>query len=291
MLDKIFEGLIFEWRDGRTYHLGIDSSDLTSYILTMGSRGRLEITGEYIDVVDRGGSRLEWIRGFYRDIAVYAFTSGMGASSAAIAYTEVFKKLYDGIRHGYIIRIGTSGILDKFIERYSLVIPNSIVRNEHVSEYIVPMGYPSDVDAIIYLTALQTAIDYGYKLGENLYIGKVETKDDLYFQEGFHNSPYKERIIQVYKALSNMGVLATEMELSILPILRDYFRYLAKKDNIEFRVYVGGILLTLGGELDKDELTEYEYKLVRIGLETLYNINKFLRGDYNIENILRFIST
>ena len=289
MIEKIFDGLIFEWRDGRAYHLDIDIEDVTSYILTMGSQKRLEKLREYIELVDEGGSRLNWIKGFYKDISIFAFTSGMGPSSAAIAFTEVFKKLYDGVRQGYIIRIGTAGAVDKSIPRYSLVVPNAAVRNEHISRYIVPASYPSDMDPIIYLTALQTAMDNGYVFGENLFLGKVETKDDLYFQEGFHNSPLYERLRQVYIALDRMGVLATEMEISLLPILRDYFRKKAIIDNIKFNVYVGGILLTLGGELDRDELVKKEEALISIGLETLYNINRFLKGEYNIENILRFI--
>ena len=291
MIDKMFEGLIFEWKDGRAYHLDIDANDVTSYILTMGSHKRLEKIRECIEVVDEGGSRLTWIKGFYKDILIFAFNSGMGPSSAAIAFTEVLKKLYEGVRQGYIIRIGTAGALDKSIPRYSLVIPKAAVRNEHVSRYIVPASYPSDMDPVIYLTALQTALDNGFKLGENLFIGKVETKDDLYFQEGFHNSPLSDRLRQEYNAFERMGVLATEMEVSLLPILRDYFKGLARRDGLEFHLYVGGILLTIGGELEREKISEEEDALVKIGLETLYNINRFLRGEYNIENILRYIST
>ena len=291
MNEKIFEGMIFEWDDGRSYHLNIGSDDLTSFILTMGSNERLESLKNYLELLDEGGSRLKWVKGYYKDVAIFAFSSGMGPASASIAYTEVFKKLYDGIRHGYIIRIGTSGAIDKSIPRYSIIVPNAAVRNEHVSRYIAPEGYPSEMDPIIYLTALQTALDKGYKLGENLFIGKVETKDDLYFQEGFHNSPYSQRLSEEYIVLRRLGVLASEMEVSLLPIIRDYFKALAKNEDLRYNVYVGGILLTIGGRLKRDELMEREKALIELGLETLNNINRFLRGEYNIENILRFISS
>jgi len=289
-MKKIFEGLIFEWIDGRTYHLGISDTDISSFILTMGSNRRLESVRDKLDVLREGGERLNWVLGYYRDILIFAFNSGMGVGSASIAYTEVLKKVLDNALTSYIVRIGTAGSLNPEVKEYSIVIADAAVRNEHASTNIIYPEYPSNMDPIIYLTALSTSIEHGYKMGENLFLGKVETKDDLYFQEGFHNSPLNRYLEERYEAYMRMGVLASEMEVSILPILRDYFKSISKSMGINIGIYVGGIFLILGENKDKEEIAREEDKLIHIGLDTLYNIDKFFKGEYRLDNILRYIS-
>jgi len=112
------------------------------------------------------------------------------------------------------------------------------------------------MDPVVYLSLLGSAVSRGWTIGRNLFLGKVETKDDLYFQEGFHNSPQGEESMRRYRAMRDMGVLATEMEASSLPILRDYFRR-----RFGARIFVGAAFLILRG-LD-ERLMEMERELER----------------------------
>ena len=282
-MEKIFEGLIFEYSDGRTYHLGIRGDEVSTYILTMGSARRLEMLGELLEDARRGGERLNWVSGYYGDIKVFGFTTGMGIGSALISVTEALKKISEGVGQAYMVRLGTAGALQD-IPRYSIVVASSVVRNEAGTSHIIFPGYPADMDPAVYLSLLDSAVSRGWVLGRNLFLGKVETKDDLYFQEGFHNSPQGEESRRRYRAMREMGVLATEMEASSLPILRDYFR-----KRFGAKVFVGAALLILRG-ID-ERLGDMERELVMIGLEGLSRLDRFLRGEASLDNILRYISS
>jgi len=282
-LEKIFEGLIFEYGDGRTYHLGIRGEEVSTYMLTMGSGKRLDMLGELLEETRRGGERLSWVSGYYGDIKVFGFTTGMGIGSALIGVTEALKKVSETVGHAYVVRLGTAGALQE-IPRYSIVVASSAVRNESGTGHIIFRGYPADMDPVVYLSLLGSAVSRGWTIGRNLFLGKVETKDDLYFQEGFHNSPQGEESMRRYRAMRDMGVLATEMEASSLPILRDYFRR-----RFGARIFVGAAFLILRG-LD-ERLMEMERELLLVGLEGLVMLDRFLRGETSLDNILRYISS
>jgi len=283
MIEKIFDGHIFEYPDGRTYHLGIRGEEISTYMLTMGSESRLKKVYNRLEEPIEGGERLRWVSGYYGDIKVFAFSSGMGVGSALITISEALKKVSDSMGHTYLIRIGTAGPLQE-IPKYSIVVAKSVVRNESGTRHIVFGEYPADMDPIVYLSTLKSAIRHGYTYGRNLFLGKVETKDDLYYQEGFHNSPVGNINKARYEAMSMMGVLATDMEASTLPILRDYFNTRYKT-----RIYVGAVLLILKGI--EEDIGGREEILVDIGLDALATIDRFLKGEDEVTDVLRFISS
>ncbi len=280
---RFFDGLVFEFGDGRTYHLGLEGREVSSYILTMGSGRRLEMLVDMLEDPVSGGERLSWVYGYYRDLKVFAFSSGMGIGSMLISLTEVLKKVVDGVGHAYVVRLGTAGALQD-IPRYSIVVAKSVVRNEAGTSHIIFPSYPADMDPIVYLSLLKSATQHGYVIGRNLFLGKVETKDDLYFQEGFHNSPVGEVNRMKYMAMKDMGVLASEMEASSLPILRDYFN-----SRFGAKIFVGAALLILKGF--DEQLRKKEETLLKVGLDALTILDNFLKGEDELSNILRFISS
>ena len=288
-MKKFFEGLIFEWSDGKAYHLEIDEKDIAPYILNAGSPSRVESIGNLLSDTKlyRPRRGLIWVRGFYRDIPIFAFTSGMGPSSMAITLAEVMYKLCESVGHGYIVRVGTSGAMQKYIKPYSLIVADSVVRDESTSAKVIYPEYPASMDPIIYLSLIKAALENGYKYQENLFLGTIQSKDDLYFYEGFHNSPIGGYSRERFKALSGMGVLASEMEASILPIYRDYFRERYRSMGKNVRLYVGTLLTTLKSPMDRDDLDRAEYKVIKVALDALYIIDRFRSGEVNLDDVLR----
>ena len=292
-LDNIYEGLIFRWKNGKAYHLDIDESDISSYIITSGSSSRIKALANYLEdpmvrEIDRG---FTIVKGFYNEIQIFGFSSGIGPSSMAITLSEALYYISRSSGLAYIIRVGTAGPLQEYIDKYSIVVADSVVRDESTSSRIIYPEYPAKMDPIIYLSLLESAYRHGYMLDKNLFLGTIHSKDDLYYYEGYQNSPIKDYNRERFEAFKIMGVLATEMESSILPILRDYFKSRFRRENRNIGIYVGSILLILKDEFDKKVLRENEYKLLKISLDSLKIIDDFIKGKESLENIFRWVST
>jgi len=288
-MKKFYEDLIFRWQDGEAYHLEMKEEDITLYILNAGSPKRIEILSALLETpeihVPRRG--LTWVRGYYKDIEVMGFTSGMGVGSMGITLMEVMTLGLKKNEKVHIIRVGTSGPFQPYIPPFSLIIPTAVVRDESATDKVIYREYPADMDPIIYLSLFKTAVNKGYKPGENLFIGKTHSKDDLYFYEGFHNSPIGEEHKTRFQAFKEMGVLATEMEASLLPIYRDYFNVMAKDKGFKTRFYVGGLFTTLKSPMSKEQLTQVEEKIVKLALESMVTIDKFWKGHESLDMALR----
>lgn len=290
----VFNDIIFKWKDGRTYHLDIEKDFISSYILTAGSPSRIKLLSNYLEDVEiREGSRgLIVVRGVYKDLLVTGFSSGMGPSSMAITLSEVLYTLINNTNLGFIIRMGTAGAVQEYIPKNSIVVAKSVVRDESTSNRIIFPEYPAEMDPVVYLSLLKSAYEHGYTFEKNLFIGTIQSKDDLYYYEGFQNSPLETINRERFKALERMGVLATEMEASILPILRDYFKeYYRRRFGGSIGLYVGAILLILKDELDREEMQANEDRLVKISLDALRIIDEFIKGSESLDNVLRWISS
>jgi hypothetical protein len=133
-------------------------------------------------------------------------------------------------------------------------------------------------------------VKHGYKFGEDLFLGKVQSKDDLYFYEGFHNSPLKDVNRERFRALKDMGTLATEMEASILPIYRDLFIERYRGEGKKIRINVGVLLTTLKSPMDMEMLNNVEKRLGLIALDGLYIIHRFREGMETLDDILKLIN-
>ena len=292
-MENIYNGLVFKWRDGRSYHLDLDRSMVSSYILTAGSPERIKLLENYLeDVKIREYRGFLTLNGVYKGILVTGFSSGIGPSSTSIALTEILNLLTSYSNIGFIIRMGTGGPIQDYIPGWSLIVANSVVRDESTTRRIIYPEYPAYMDPIIYLSLLKSSYNHGYVMDRNLFLGIIHSKDNLYFYEGFHNSPLKEDNMRRFKAFKDMGILATEMESSILPVLRDYFKARYKREvDREIGLYVGSILLILKNKFEKKVFRENEVKLVEVSLDALKIIDGFMKGEESLDNMLRWVSS
>jgi uridine phosphorylase len=85
----------------------------------------------------------------------------------------------------------------------------------------------------MHLAALAAAKGCGWKWHENLWSGIIHVKDELYFTESPEGSPLGQSRTALLEAYQQLGVLATEMEFSVLTILADLMNRREEKRHID----------------------------------------------------------
>ncbi len=147
-------------------------------------------------------------------VDVASVSTGMGCPTLSIIMTELIML---GVR--LFIRVGTAGSLQKSqLKTGSLVIATGGVRDEGASSRYIDPCYPAVADLDM-TTALQRAALSSGK-GSHTYTGLVHAKDALYGVE-FGHGPLASENEAFLNRLSEMGVLASDMETSHLFVLSD----------------------------------------------------------------------
>jgi len=122
------------------YHLSINSA--FPNVLSAGSPGRIRKIAGYLDTEyesiesERG---LVTIHGRYKDIPITAFSTGMGPASVSITLPEVIEACDDD--NMKIIRLGTSGALQKNLNIGDFVATTWVERAETTCDKIMYPGY------------------------------------------------------------------------------------------------------------------------------------------------------
>lgn len=248
----------------KLYHLGLSRGDLPNRVLLSGSRKRVIRISELI-----GGELMEEGRqlvtiGSYRGVEVAAVDTGMGPSSASIVARETIEAMKG---EGILIRVGTCGSLQPIVEVGHLVVSKAVVRDEQVSRKIagdIPLlSHEEVLDALV-----KAAERAGYRAGKDLHVGMTHTKDSLYEFEDPDLSVNPEEGRKRLKYLNEMGVLATEMEFSVILALAHWYNL--RGGNLR----AGGIFLVvspfvLGGfAFERPDQRD----LIKIALEALISI-------------------
>jgi len=138
--------------------------------------------------------------GAYEGRPLTVCSHGVGAPGAAIAFEEL---IVAGARR--ILRVGTCGGLQPYVNDGHLVIAVAAVQNTGYVREIAPQGYPAVADPRSTI-ALQRAAG---KSDLTVYSGLVLTRDAFY---GGVQAPR----LPDYKTMSAANVLAVEMECAAL---------------------------------------------------------------------------
>lgn len=202
-------------------------------------------------------------------IDVASISTGMGVSSMEIILSEL---IFFGARR--FLRIGTCGSLQPSSIRVpSAIVVTGAVRDEKASSDYAPIEVPAiaTTEYVEYLK--KAAIQSNW--GENTFCGIVHCKSTLYGRE-FGFSPLKDEHDAYIKNLSELGILATEMESSLLfilglchnkaihPITQDTSA--GKQD-----VSVGALLAVIGDDQPFSEAKELKVKSVDKIIEIALN--------------------
>ena len=191
-------------------HLGIDHT-LAQHAIITGSPERVP------DIVKclGGGRELTNRRGLLcwesscGEQATLVVATGIGAPATAIVVEELAEL---GVHT--IIRLGTCGALQKDIDPGSLVVPTGCVREEGTTQQYIDLSFPAVPDFQL-TNILMNELSNNDR---SFYFGVIHCKDSYYLEK-----PGKQLLPEVtgmhWEALRRAGVVATEMESSVLFIL------------------------------------------------------------------------
>ncbi|MEN9579171.1 MAG: hypothetical protein RJA70_2180 [Pseudomonadota bacterium] len=214
------------------------------YLLLPGSRSRAaKIAEQFSDVSIKQHSRGHDLYtgtisrdGMTLDVGVIA--TGMGCPSIDLIVTELI-----GLGAKVLLRVGTSGSLQKHVKTGDVVVATAAVRDEGASDNYLPREIPALAAWPLVVASL--AASQQAKLNGRVHFGAVHTKDTLYGRE-FKWGPLHEEHARYNKLLTLSGVLASEMECAHLFVLGQ----LGKQAAGEVPVLAGGVLAVIG---DHDE--------------------------------------
>lgn len=196
------------------YHLGFGPEDLdegTTIALLSGDPGRSElIATEHLN----DGRTLARNRGLDAFAArlpdgspVVCATSGMGAPSASIVVNELVQAGIDTV-----IRIGTSGSIQRHVSSGSVVIASAALTNQGAALDVAPAAYPAAADPFL-TVALAGAAD---RLGVDHHVGVIASVDSFYEgqerTESSANPHLLRRLRGMIDEYADLGILSFEME-------------------------------------------------------------------------------
>ena len=197
MLDKSQVGI-----GVRQFHIGVAPGEVSTVALLPGDPFRVSLIAEHLSDVREIAHQREHrtVVGTYQGHAITATSTGMGCPSTAIAVEELAR-----VGVTTMIRVGSTGALQRGINPGDLVVSEGSFRNDGTTDGYVPKGYPAVPDLPITLQlaseahALAEGQDFAVHSGFNV-------TDDAFYAE----SP------EWTAQMSGLGMLNVEMESSAL---------------------------------------------------------------------------
>ena len=145
-----YQATRLENNSGKMWHIGLDENDIAKHVILPGDPARCEMIAKYFDTaelksVSRGNPTYT---GKYNDTEVSVMSTGMGGTAVAICVEELKQ-----IGAKTLIRMGTSGSLQKDIPEGSFVICTAAVRGDGTTPEYIPIEYPAvaDIDVVVAL--------------------------------------------------------------------------------------------------------------------------------------------
>lgn len=180
-------------------HIQCNSMDGAKYAILPGDPARVDRIKAFLtETRDIAYNReMKSVSGYYKGVKVMAVSTGMGGASTGIAVEELRNI---GVTH--MIRIGSSGALQKNIQLGELVIVSGAVRDDGASRAYVGEQYPAIPDPRLMMTMIQVAEE----LDIPFQIGRARSHDSFYTDD--------EASIDRY--WSKKGILAADMETAAL---------------------------------------------------------------------------
>lgn len=138
--------------------------------------------------------------GLYRGTSVTVASHGVGAAGAAVCFEELIKA---GAQ--IIIRVGTAGSLTPSIVDGDLIVATGAVREDGVTDQLVPRSFPAISDSQIADTLYAVAQEKGVRAGKGIVLSLGA------FYPGILPLPNS--------LMSKAGVIGVEMEVSALLVI------------------------------------------------------------------------
>ncbi|MDO9546813.1 MAG: nucleoside phosphorylase [Pelolinea sp.] len=190
---------------GRQHHIDMGKGDIAPTVLIPGDPGRVEVFASLMDDAKKIAEKREYITytGTKDGTPISCTSTGLGTPPTAIGVEELIR-----IGAKNIIRIGTCGAIQSFLEPGHMIIATGAVRGEHTSEELISMEYPAVADYRV----VRALVDACEKLDLPYHLGIIRTHDAFYLESPWALGDYRARL----KPWVDMGVLALENESSTL---------------------------------------------------------------------------
>ncbi|MBT4160622.1 MAG: nucleoside phosphorylase [Gammaproteobacteria bacterium] len=205
--------------------LNIEGTEIPERILVVGDPGRLDKVKIFLDDVKEISKNREYhsITGNYDGVHIGAVSHGVGSAGAGACFEEICRA---GATR--IIRAGSAGGLQQGIGAGDIVIARAAVREDGLSNKLVPAGYPAVATPDIVIAMRDAATSLTIDAHEGL----ILTSDMFYPHDVLGSDlPLWQRA----------GVTAVEMEAATLFVVCGLHR-----------VEAGAVLAIDGNPLDQD---------------------------------------
>lgn len=189
----------------RQHHIDMIKGDIAPTVLIPGDPGRVQVFAGLMDEAEKVAEKREYITytGTKDGIPISCTSTGLGCPPTAIGVEELIR-----IGAKNIIRIGTCGAIQSFLEPGHMIIATGSVRGEHTSEEFISMEYPAVADYRV----VRALVDACEKLGLPYHLGIIRSHDAFYMESPWAVGDFRARL----KPWVDMGVLALENEASTL---------------------------------------------------------------------------
>lgn len=177
----------------------IPSSGLPPYALVVGDPARAGLVAKLLDDAEQIGNNREYVTyaGTWRGVPVVVSSHGVGGPGAVCLFAELAEA---GVHT--VIRLGTAGAMARGIGDGDLVVAEAAVRDDGVTQQLVPAEFPASATPEVVLALQGAAREHAAPYHR----GTVWTR--AAFLPGVLELP----MVPYQRA----GVLAIEMELSAL---------------------------------------------------------------------------
>ncbi|MFO8241010.1 MAG: hypothetical protein R6T90_08435 [Dissulfuribacterales bacterium] len=239
-----------------TKEYGLEPEFVSSHALVVGDPERADKAAGLLSDPETVWNKREYrvFTGDYKGKKVTIASHGVGASGAAVMFERLFKK---GVKT--IIRAGTCGALVAGVPDGGIIIGTGAIRDDGLSQNMIPMEYPAVSDCQVTQVLQETAQTLNHEISS---VGIILT-DGLYFPY-----PYVESKIDMW---AELGAVAIEMEFATLLIQASIHKARA-----------GGIFVSDGNVIeepdpwavnpDQEVVARGKEKMIEIALEALVKL-------------------
>ena len=214
----------------RQYHIECSPGDVGRYVLLPGDPGRVPLIASFLEGAEKIAQHREYTTytGWVDGEKVSVTSTGIGGPSTAIAVEELAM-----IGADTFIRVGTSGLMQPFMESEDLVVVSGAVRDEGTASHYMPMAFPAIADLDVVESLRQACVARGLRH----HVGLSHSKDSFYAEVQPDRMPMPEHLKQNWNAWVMGGVLCSEMEAAALFVVASVLRKRA-----------GGLMIALNRE-------------------------------------------
>ncbi len=203
----------------KPYHIGIDKDDIkgANVALLTGDPGRVEKIASFLDDATKVCVAREYTSylGYYNKKPILVISTGMGGPSTAICVEELAQIGIDTL-----IRIGTSGGMQRDVKQGDVVIAQGAIRAEGTSREYLPIEFPAVADIDVTNILRKSAKELKY----TTHVGVVHCKDSFYGQHSPERMPVSYELLNKWDAWKKGGALCSEMETAALFTVSSYLR-------------------------------------------------------------------